>query len=155
MKVRTVAAGAESGSGTLLVRPKHRGMGSLGHTDGGSAPGRPRAHEVDIVTLDDELSDLVEVRLVKIDVEGHELEVLRGMRRLLDGRRVRFLDVELIDRYAGPTWDDLADELRRLQRELGGTFHTIGHDGSLAPIDVEAALHHDRLGHLVVELPPG
>ena len=90
------------GRRSLRVRPKHRGMGTLGHTDGGPAPGDPTVHEVEVVTLDDELSALVEIRLVKIDVEGHELDVLRGMRRLLDQRRVRYVDLELIDRHAGP-----------------------------------------------------
>ena len=155
VQVRAAAAGAEPGSAALHVHAKHRAMGSLGHTGGGPAPGDSQTYDVEVVTLDEELAALVEVRLVKIDVEGHELDVLRGMRRLLDQRRVRFLDVELIDRHAGATWDGLADELRRLQRELGGRFHTIGRDGSLAPIDVEAALHHDQLGHLVIELPPG
>ncbi len=153
VRIRAVAAGAEPGAASLLVRPKHRGMGTLGHTDGGPAPGDSSVHEVEVVTLDDELSHLVEVRLVKIDVEGHELGVLRGMRHLLAQRRVRYVDLELVDRHAGPAWDELADELRRLQFELGARFHTIGQDGSLSPLDIEAALHHDQLGHLVVELP--
>ena len=154
VRIRRVAAGAGPGTASLIVRPKHRGMGTLGHTDGGPAPGDPTVHEVEVVTLDDELSHLVEVRLVKIDVEGHELDVLRGMRNLLEQRRIRYVDLELVDRHAGSSWNDLADELRRMQHDLGGRFHTLGRDGSLAPIDLEAALHHDQLGHLVVELPP-
>lgn len=155
VRVRPVAAGAASGTSTLTARAKHRGMGTLGHSDGGSAPGGSTVHEIEVVTLDDELSHLTEVTLVKIDVEGHEIEVLTGMARLLEQRRVRFVDLELVDSHAGRSWDRLADELRRLQHELGGRFHTIAGDGSLVPLDVEAALHLDEIGHLVVELPAG
>ncbi|MGZ4693637.1 MAG: FkbM family methyltransferase [Acidimicrobiales bacterium] len=154
VRCRPVAVGRVPGSAALRVRPKHRAMGTLvEHGVGAAATGEPVVHHVDVVTLDDELAGLTEIKLVKIDVEGAELDVLVGMRRLLAERRVRFIDVELIDRHAGPAWPELADELRRLQHELGGRFHTIDRHGARHRLDVEAALHHDQLGHLVIELP--
>jgi FkbM family methyltransferase len=152
---RSVAVGAEPGSAQFRVRAKHRGMGSLMTPDAGPAPGEADSFGVSIVDLDTELAGVTEIKLVKIDVEGGELDVLRGMHRLLREHRVRRVDLELIDRYAGPTWDDLATELRRLQTDLGGQFHALGRDGTLRPIDVEEALHRDVLGHLVIVLPPG
>ncbi len=153
VQCRPVAVGRVPGSASLQVRSKHRGLGTLVGRDGGSTLGEPAVHDVDVVTLDDELAGITEIKLVKVDIEGGEIDALLGMRRLLDERRVRFLDVELIDRHAGASWPALADELRRLQSDLGGRFHTLGHDGSRRAIDVEAALHHDELGHLVIELP--
>jgi hypothetical protein len=47
---------------------------------------------VPIATLDSLLDD-VAVDLIKIDVEGHELEVLRGAHKVLD--RVPALDIEV------------------------------------------------------------
>ena len=154
VRCRAVALGADSDSAVMRVRAKHRGMGSLMTPDGGPAPGALADIEVPVVSLDAELVGLAEVKVVKIDVEGGELGVLLGMARLLRERRVRLIDVELIDTYAGLTWDDLADELRRLRDELGARFHTIGRGGSLDPIDLEEALHRDAFSHLVIALPP-
>ena len=49
--------------------------------------------EIETVTLDDELSDNARVDFIKIDVEGCELEVLRGARRIVAQRPI--LDLEL------------------------------------------------------------
>jgi len=153
---RPVAVGSGAdGSGTLQVRAKHRGMGSLITPDAGPAPGEPERHEVAIVDLDHELRGITEIRLVKIDVEGGELGVLRGMGRLLRERRVRLVDLELVDRHAGATWDDLAETLRGLRTAADARFHTIGAGGELRPIDLEGALHQSQLGHLVISLPGG
>ena len=153
VRCRAVALGADSDSAVMRVRAKHRGMGSLMTPDAGSAPGVPDDVEVPVVSLDAELVGLAEVKLVKIDVEGGELGVLLGMNRLLRERRVRLIDIELIDKYAGATWDGLADELRRMRDDLGARFHTIGRAGSLDPIDLEEALHRDAFSHLVIALP--
>lgn len=48
---------------------------------------------VPVARLDDETADLDAVDLLKVDVEGYEVEVLRGARDLL--RRARFLLVEV------------------------------------------------------------
>jgi inositol phosphorylceramide mannosyltransferase catalytic subunit len=153
VRCRAAAAGSGTGAGTLHVPPRHRGRGSL-RADAVADSGALDAIEVAIVDLDTELADVVEVKLVKIDVEGGELDVLRGMRRLLAERRVRLIDLELVDRHAGARWGDLASELRRFADELGGRFHSIDRDGGLAPVALEWALHQDALGHLVVSLPP-
>jgi hypothetical protein len=107
-----VAVGSESGSLTI--------------PDGGPAPGGTDEIEVPVVSLDVELAGLVEVKLVKIDVEGSELAVLLAMERLLRERRVHMIDIELIDRHAGANWDGLAHELRgsRLTSVHGSTGST-------------------------------
>jgi FkbM family methyltransferase len=54
---------------------------------------------VELDTLDRQLRDLTELRFIKIDVEGGEIDVLRGGERLL--RRTRpFVAVE----YGSPTY---------------------------------------------------
>jgi FkbM family methyltransferase len=50
---------------------------------------------VRVVTLDSQLADEHRVRLLKIDTEGYELEVLRGGHALLESRRADALLVEL------------------------------------------------------------
>lgn len=49
--------------------------------------------QVEIVRLDDDLSVNLHVNFIKIDVEGYELEALRGMCRIL--RQRPFLDLEI------------------------------------------------------------
>jgi FkbM family methyltransferase len=154
VRCRAVAVGSTSGSAIVRARTTHRGVGSLTTPDGGPAPGGADEIEVPVVSLDAELAGLVEIKLVKIDVEGSELAVLLGMDRLLRERRVRMIDLELIDRHAGASWEGLACELRRLQADLGGRFHRIDRAGRMDPIDVEEALHLDGLRHLVIVLPP-
>ena len=91
--VRTacVAAGAEERpSASATSRPA--GDVDLAH---GRASGYDLVGtvEVDVVTLDELTRHLPAVDLLKVDVEGYELEVLRGAQSLL--RRTRFLLVEL------------------------------------------------------------
>ena len=53
------------------------------------------------VTLDhflDEQAITSEISLVKIDVEGHENAVIRGMRRLLQAKRARLVMFEYLQR---------------------------------------------------------
>ena len=52
-------------------------------------PAQPRSFDVELTTLDDYLPGSAPVALLKIDVEGHELEVLRGASRLLTAGQPR------------------------------------------------------------------
>jgi hypothetical protein len=53
-------------------------------------------HQITLRTLDDLAQDLQlsRIDLLKIDTEGHELEVLRGARRLLSDGLIRVLHIE-------------------------------------------------------------
>ena len=55
--------------------------------DSEAAAGRARSQFVDAVSLDDELRGARTVAFIKIDVQGHEYEVLRGATRLLRSDR--------------------------------------------------------------------
>lgn len=70
-----------------------------------SAPGSTTV-EVEVVRADDAVEG--EVDVVKLDVEGAELEALRGMERLVRGARALFLELnpELLER-AGTSSDEL------------------------------------------------
>ena len=61
----------------------------------------------DVLSLD---RDSPMIDLVKIDVEGAELKVLRGMQRLLVERRVRRLVVEITPDFLGRI-DDSPEQL--------------------------------------------
>ena len=93
--VLNLAAGSAAGTLALQLDPKnfgrHRvldmaedGSADLAHPGGGS--GTFRAVEVATVSaiLEQRGLGIDDIGLVKIDVEGHEIEVLKGMRPLLD-----------------------------------------------------------------------
>jgi FkbM family methyltransferase len=82
VRVVPKALGAEPGTVMLWLVPKASGLASaVAPADASSA----RPVEVPLTTLDDELSSVVgpPPALVKIDVEGYELSVLRGAMRTL------------------------------------------------------------------------
>ena len=66
------------------------------------------------VSLDSALVDYPSVAVLKIDVEGYELDVLKGARRLLAERKPRFIMVEVHPwelSTVGATPEDVAHEL--------------------------------------------
>jgi FkbM family methyltransferase len=69
---RPVAVGAAEGAASLIPgTPENSGLTKLGDPN-------PRAHSVAVVALDNELDIRNRMICIKIDVEGHELEVLAG-----------------------------------------------------------------------------
>jgi len=83
---------------------------------------------VPLVTLDRELMkrNVEKIRLVKIDVEGHELKVLQGMKSFLSAGRVEYLLMEFNDywlRQQGTSQEELAAYCKSLgfEGQFNGT----------------------------------
>jgi FkbM family methyltransferase len=92
--------------------------------------------EVPVVRLDDYLpSDLI-VDAVKIDVEGQEEAVLRGMRRLIERSPDIIVVMELGYGFF-PSEAALEAFLHFIREDLGLIIQRIGHDGRLTPVTVE------------------
>ena len=103
-----VGLGSESGRVTLYVPPDEN------HNHSPSMVANPQGRPVQVVirTLDEcaEEWNLGRIDLMKLDIEGYELEALRGARRLLEQRRIRAVMCEFNDywlREAGTTPDEL------------------------------------------------
>ena len=132
-----------------LVIPVREGepLTALAHLD---APAPASAGErrvpVPLRTLDAVLGeDHAPIDLVKCDVEGHELEVLRGGERTLRrGRPALVLEIEERHRPDGGV-AEVFDYLR----SIGYEGRAVRHDG-LVPLD-EFDVERDQLAHL----PPG
>jgi FkbM family methyltransferase len=78
-----------TGEGHLVPGPEFdSNMGTASLAPPGQAP-PAESLRVPLERLDDRLADSDRAGLVKIDVEGHELSVLRGARRGLARRRIR------------------------------------------------------------------
>lgn len=91
--VRTVCAAAGAETGTLPLQRAALPVMSTLRADGLSGYDLVGSVEVAVLTLDELTRDVPTVDLLKIDVEGFELEVLQGAQAVL--RRTRFLLVEL------------------------------------------------------------
>lgn len=84
----------------------------------------PKAqHAVQTVALDD-LPETADVDLIKIDVQGAELDVFHGARKRLAEALVVWTEVEFLPLYAG---QPLFSEVEAFLRELGFTFHSFDH----------------------------
>ena len=123
IEVHTVALSDEHGSGTLFTQANfayNRGLASF------EAPSGP-THDgwaTEDVTLK-RLDQVVEgpIALIKIDVEGHELQVLRGATALLEEQLVRDIIFEEHGRYPTPVTElleDLGFTLFWLDRSFSG-----------------------------------
>lgn len=141
VRVRAVALGSNNTDATLRVpviegRPIS-GLGSLLPADGHEVVDWP----VKVVTLDSELmrSELA-VDLIKIDVEGLELEVLLGAEETLAKWNPIIL-VEAEERHRPGAAASVTSFLR--QRGMRGVFVV---DGAVHPVEVFDPHVHQRLG---------
>jgi len=102
------------------------------------APEARRSFEIPAVALDEALADEPHVDFVKIDVQGAEVPVLRGLARTLERNPAIGILVELTPKlldFAGTTVEDFFSVPRR----AGLVPHRILARGGLAPVSEEAA----------------
>lgn len=88
-----VAAGSHKGDIVINVHKDLVGSSALKETEGPFVDGQPR--EVPVVTLDEAVKDSSGPYLIKIDVQGAELEVLAGAEKILQDTEYIILEVSL------------------------------------------------------------
>jgi FkbM family methyltransferase len=118
VEARRLAVSKEPGRGRLSGGGEtnvHMGLASLRN---GAETGGASDFDVELATLDDLLGEK-RLDLIKIDVEGHEPEVLEGAQRLIAERRIR--DVVFEDHGIYPT------PAMALLEELGMSVFTLKH----------------------------
>jgi FkbM family methyltransferase len=131
--IHECAAGARDGARDLFLRGPLSGINSL-YPDGcyGGVTGQV---EVPVVRLDTLIRESVDV--IKIDVEGAEIDVLRGMPRLLGNPNLRLL-VEwhpALQHAAGSTAEALPEFLFAQGFTVTAAWHT--HEAFLTPTSLD------------------
>jgi FkbM family methyltransferase len=123
-----VALGAAAGTGTLHV-PRRDGRRVPGHARLAPVDGELASYPVKVMTLDS--FGFTDVAVIKIDVEGHELDVVQGARATIARCRPLML-IEIERRHLACSMERVFDELANLgyQGQFidprdGGGIHTI------------------------------
>jgi FkbM family methyltransferase len=100
--------------------------------------GRP-SHLIDVAVarLDDQMADIAEVHLMKIDAEGHEPAIIRGATDILSRSKNLKIVMEFVPPIMGER--ESIDHLGLL-RKLGFAVYRIETDASLVRHDDDAAL---------------
>lgn len=122
--VSTLALGQAGGTAELVLHPSDNFGSSSLRADGGTGH-LPRA-SVELTALDDYLERIggPAVDVVKLDVEGAELDVIEGARRTLAANPAILLVVEFLRENARRFGRDVEDLEARL-RELGFLLFTL------------------------------
>ena len=95
--------------------------------------------------LDDIVPVDMPIKLLKVDAEGHEVEVLRGAMRLFRTRSIENMMIEVSKEYQGRKFRAFLEEIKLIV-ELGYNPHCIGPTGALsACANFEQAI--PTLGH--------
>jgi FkbM family methyltransferase len=132
------AAGEAAGTATLNVHPDRCGSSLLREVEGASVDGESR--QVPVVTIDEVCAGkgLAGPYLIKVDVQGAELQVLAGAQRTLGQTEAVILEVTLFGTMiGGPQLYDVVSRMKAygfVAYDLWG-FNYRPLDGALAQVD--------------------
>ena len=142
--VRRCALAEISGTLTLSLTSTHSGTATLAY-----ASNAVRTMQVAVRVGDEELADVIP-RLIKIDVEGFEMQALKGLKKTLV-RHKPLLITELIDQHLSKAGTSVA-EVSAFLTELGYRPYGIAtarspirHDLVLHPLNTLASKYSDWL----------
>jgi FkbM family methyltransferase len=142
VEIREQAAWSEQARLTFHISHRFQGNGSLlAHDDWYAGHFRVDTHdqvEVDAVPLDPTLREL-SPRLVKIDVEGAEPDVLAGMSGWLGEARDTAIAVEVVRNRMGDRWATFTEQLRWLVG-AGWQPMLLEPDGTPRPVELTTVL---------------
>jgi FkbM family methyltransferase len=108
---------------------------------------------VDCARIDQRIDPDVYVELVKIDVEGAEIDVLAGLSTLLEERRLRTIVMELKYELQAARWGEMCDLLTDLSERRGATFSALDDHGYPIRQSLTDVLTVADYGNLVIDLP--
>jgi len=136
----TIAAAGESESSlTLNVHPDLSGSSILNESEGSHVDGEPRTVPITTLDVEKEKYKLQGPFLIKIDVQGFELEVLKGAKEVINDTEVIILEVSLFEFYKGsPSFEDVIIFMKNIGFSVydifGGIYRPL--DDALGQVDL-------------------
>jgi hypothetical protein len=95
---------------------------------------------VRLARLDDELPDPPRDSLVKIDAQGHEIQVIRGGRKALSAAQAILIEMTFMHLYEGQAlFNDVHAELDALGFDMGGFLSQFRREGTGDPLFAHCA----------------
>jgi FkbM family methyltransferase len=147
-KVFNVAAGDGAGKSTLQFDPRRPGGGQVG-VDAGVDGSQYSRVEIDVAAIDDLLPSDCVADLIKIDVEGYEPLVLKGMQKLL----ARSPGAAIVTEVAYRHWFKFGEPAALLRQMAGDRrifrIYIDGHIEEL-PDDIDHAIEHDLVCYMLL-----
>lgn len=141
--LNAVAVGASAGEASLSFSPESLGGATVvAEEEQGVAAQTsrlfPQRHHirVPIVALDEEFPVDLPIRVLKIDAEGFEHEVLAGAKRLIERGCIDFILLEAVQEVYGAHWRRLLQAMRDLE-ERGYRPHRIRGSLKLEPVALD------------------
>lgn len=146
VSVHNLAVGSHEGV-VEMTQPDPRNPGTMTIKSGGQTQ-KSQVVDVKVVVLDEYLEriNVPKVDMIKIDVEGFEMEVIRGSRTLIRKYKPKLL-VEVCDQHLRRHGES-ASALIKLIQELGYKVHVYG-EGT--PVSLES-LHGDSFFDVLCEM---
>lgn len=102
VELRSLALADAAGQATLRVPKQNHGEAALLVGDDLHPDETLAIHTVEVDTLTQQLDAQVEIGVLKIDIEGHELSAFRGAEPLLDQGQIRDILYEQHEGYPSP-----------------------------------------------------
>jgi FkbM family methyltransferase len=152
VQVESSALGSETGEAKLFVANGREDWCNSLRSPATTAP--IKLSPVKVIRMDDFLAthEIEKVDLVKLDVEGGELDVLRGSKGLLEGRPRPIFLAEVQDIRTKP-WGYSAKEIIEHMVRCGFRWHRISEDGSLEPLDMSMTEYDGNFVAWPIERP--
>lgn len=108
--------------------------------------------DVEVTTLDADFPVNLPIRLLKIDAEGFEHEVLRGARRLFQEQCVDILMMECLQEVSGSNWEAILAEVKKLM-DIGYKPHLLTSSSRLQEINWRRVLAPNRDRNIIFISP--
>jgi FkbM family methyltransferase len=151
------AAYREAGSLRFFAKKRFHMNGSLRANAEEYAKKYPadELDEIQVVAepLDVYVSRWPVIDFVKIDVEGGELDVFRGMQQLFAAKKVHTVAFECIRYHFGEDWPALMDQLAHYHRDFGARFFSLSEHGTLMTLPLATIDSHGEFTQVVMEFP--
>jgi FkbM family methyltransferase len=147
--VRQKAVGSTSEVVRLRFSKERLGDATLTLTDGGtfestlSLLGDVEEIDVEVTTLDADFPVDLPIRLLKIDAEGYDHQVLQGSARLLQRQCIDIVMLECLQEVHGWNWPEYLSKLRQIM-DFGYGLYTLTVSSKLQQLSLKQLLLTDR-----------